>query len=293
MCYYEGEMIDYFDEEVLTKYDDLGTQTAVAEAMGLSQSTVSKVLRRNGIHIGRGGKQKKFDPQQFLDLWNELHNAQEVAKRIGTSDAYVYQVLWTKFGIRCPRNHPNKLDLPMEEIKDRYLGGESCAQIAETFDLSAERIRRRLRGYGVERRSLKESVPRGKRNRFYKNGEGKKEVMHYYRRQSYEVAAICFGQPLPQGWIIHHLNENPRDNRPENLVLFQSAHDHSAHHTQLRVLRRKGQPIDAIQVALENGAQALPQPPHPILLELDTDQPDPSGSPALPETFQQLSLLTS
>jgi predicted XRE-type DNA-binding protein len=286
-------MIDYFDEEVLAKYEDLDSQTAVAEAMGISQSTVSKVLRRNGIRIGRGGKQRKFEDQQFLDLWNEHHDTKDVADRIGTSRAYVTQVLWAKFGIRCPKNNPNKLDLPMEEIKERYEAGESCAQIAVTFGLSAERIRRRLRGYGVERRSLKESVPRGKRNRFYKNGEGKKEVLHYYRRQSYEVAAICLGQPLPQGWIIHHLNENPKDNRPENLVLFQTSGAHASHHLQLRVLRQKGQPADAIRVALENGAQVLPQPPNPILLEPDTDQPDPSDSQPQPETFRQLSLSMS
>ncbi len=283
--------MNYSDQEIIAAYVRLGTQKKVAREVGCAQSTVSAALRRNGIRVGRGGKSRKFDPQQFLDLWNEHHDTLEVAERIGTSRTYVAHVLKHKFGISVPRNMSTKYDLPMERIKERYEAGESCAQIAETFGLSAERIRRRLRGYGVPRRTLKESVPRGKRNRFYKNGEGKKEPLHYYRRQSYEVAAICLGQPVPKGWIIHHLNENPRDNRPENLVLFRSAAEHSAHHTQLRVLQRKGRTADAIQVALENGAVKLPQPPHPIQLEPYTGQPDPSDSQAQPEPFQQLSLL--
>ncbi len=281
------------DQEIIAAYNRLDKQVAVAQELGIAQSTVSAALRRNGIRIGKGGKQRKFDHQQFLDLWNQYGNTKDVAEQIGTSRTYVTMVLWNKFGIRVPRNHPNKYDLPMEEIKERYLAGESCGQIAETFGIPSERIRRRLRAYGVPRRSAAESVPRGKRNRFYKNGEGKREILHYYRRQAYEVAAICLGQPVPQGWIIHHLNENPEDNQPENLVLFQNQGDHSAHHTQLRVLQRKGLPTDAIQVALENGAVTLPQPPNPILIEPCTDQPDPSDSQLQPEPFQQLSLLAN
>lgn len=281
------------DQMVIQTYKELGNQTATAKQLGCSQSYVSTVLRRNGIRIGRGGKQRKFDPQQFLDLWNQYGNTKDVAEQIGTSRAYVTMVLKDKFGIRVPRNLSTKYDLPMEEIKERYLAGETCGQIAKTFGIPSERIRRRLRAYGVERRSAAESVPRGKKNRFYKNGEGKKDPLHYYRRQSYEVAAICLGQPVPQGWIIHHLNENPKDNRPENLVLFRSASDHSAHHTQLRVLQRKGQTADAIQVALENGAVRLPQPPRPIPLESCTDQLDLSDSQDQPETSQQLSLQMS
>jgi len=281
------------DEEIIETYERLGSQTAVATALGCSQSHVSTALCRNGIRIGRGGPQKKFDHQQFLDLWNQYHDTREVAERIGTSRTYVTMVLWDKFGIRCPKVHPNKISLPMESIKSRYLAGESCAQIAETFGLPAERIRRRLRAYGVPRRSLEASVPRGKRNRFYKNGKGKRNVMHYYRRQSYEVAAICLGQPVPQGWVIHHLNENPRDNRPENLILFRSPSDHSTYHVRLIDLQQKDPQADAIRVALENGAVVLPSPPHPIELEPCIDQPAPSDSQHSQGIVQQLSLLKS
>jgi len=281
------------DSEIIAAYKRLDNQIATARELGCSQSHVSTVLRRNNIRIGRGGKQRKFVEQDFLDLWNQYHDTAEVADRIGTSRSYVTQVLWDKFGIRCPKVHPNKIPLPMERIKRRYLAGESCAQIAQDFGLPAERIRRRLRSYGVPRRTLKQSVPRGRRNRFYKNGKGKREVMHYYRRQAYEVAAICLGQPVPKGWIIHHVNANPRDNRPENLLLFESQGEHAAYHILLIDLRQTDPQVDSIRVALENGAQALPSPPHPIELEPCTDPPDPFGSQDQPEPLQQLSLLMS
>lgn len=292
MCYHVVDMIPT-DEDIVATYRRLDRQTATAKMLGCSQSHVSTVLRRNGICIGKGTRQKKFEPQRFLDLWNEYHDTGKVAERIGTSRTYVTQVLWDKFGIRCPKIHPNKISLPMESIKRRYLDGETCGQIAETFGLSPERIRRRLRSYGVARRPAGESVPKGSRNRFYKNGKGKRKVMHYYRRQSYEVAAICLGQPLPKGWVIHHLNENPRDNRPENLILFRSPADHSTYHVRLIDLQQKDPQADAIRVALENGAVVLPSPPHPIELEPCIDQPAPSDSQHSQEIVQQLSLLKS
>lgn len=32
-----------------------------------------------------------------------------------------------------------------------------------------------------------------------------------------EVFTACFGK-IKSGWVIHHLDENPRNNAPENLV---------------------------------------------------------------------------
>lgn len=212
---------------IVQRFQELGTQTAVARDLGIFQSTVSKVLRSRGIRIGKGGR---------------------------------------------PPVHP----LPMDEVISRYLAGESTMQLAEAFGVESEVIRRRLRTKGVARRRI--GGPSGERNSQWKGG--KTPTMHYYRRQSYEVAAICLGRPLPQGQIIHHVDENPRNNDPSNLVLFSSPSDHTKFHQLLLRLQRTGQPIDANRLALENGAQALPSPPAPIVFELDTDQPDPSGRAA-------------
>jgi len=166
-----------------------------------------------------------------------------------------------------PPIHP----LPMDEVISRYLSGESTMQLAEAFDVDSEVIRRRLRTKGIARRRV--GGPNGERNSQWKGG--KAPTMHYYRRQSYEVAAICLGRPLPQGWVLHHVDEDPRNNDPSNLVVFHGQGDHAAFHQLLLRLQRTGQPIDAIPLALANGAQLLPAPPRPIVFEPGTGQPDP------------------
>jgi hypothetical protein len=106
----------------------------------------------------------------------------------------------------------------------------------------------------------------------YNEGEMDDELN--FRHQSYEVVAICLGQPTPQGWVIHHLNEIPQGNRPENLLLFQPASAHALYHQKLLRLQRKGLEVDATRMALESGAVKLPPPPPQFQLELDIDPND-------------------
>lgn len=271
---------------VVKMYQELGTQKKVAAALGVSQSKVGSVLRNQGICVGRGTKQKKFDYDEILRLWKEHHDTAMVADLIGTSRGYVNRVLTTQFGIRVPRNPKTKYKLPMDELAKRYRAGETCGEIARDIGIPSERVRRRLKAHGVKIRSAAESVPRGKKNVFYKNGKGEEEPLHYYRRQSYEVTAICLGQPVPQGWVIHHVDENPRNNQPENLMLFQSAQAHSRHHVLLLRLQRAGRQVDKTHAALESGAQMLPLPPNPIELLPCIEKPCPCDNHAMPEITQ-------
>lgn len=58
-------------------------------------------------------------------------------------------------------------------------------------------------------------------------------VMGYsFGRQVHQHVAVAekaLGRPLPKGAVVHHANGDPRDNRPENLVICDSA----AHHWEL------------------------------------------------------------
>lgn len=45
------------------------------------------------------------------------------------------------------------------------------------------------------------------------------------------VAEQKLGRPLKTGEVVHHINENKRDNRPENLMVFKSQAEHAAWHS--------------------------------------------------------------
>jgi hypothetical protein len=56
------------------------------------------------------------------------------------------------------------------------------------------------------------------------------------------IAERALGRYLPDGVEIHHVDENPRNNTPGNLVICQSKAYHKLLHVRMRVLRAGGDP---------------------------------------------------
>lgn len=55
----------------------------------------------------------------------------------------------------------------------------------------------------------------------------------YGRHEHRIVAEQMLGRPLKPGEVVHHIDENKRNNSPENLMVFASQKEHAAYHVKM------------------------------------------------------------
>jgi HNH endonuclease len=249
--------------------------------------TLDEALNAARTRMTRKGRGPRptLDWEAVIRTFFDCRNQHTTAARLGLRQGRVSAIL-RYCGVRLGRGKRDPVHpLPMEEVTRDYRGGTPTTELGRRHGVDPEVIRRRLRSAGVDRRPRGQYERRGSDNPQWKGG--REETMHYYRRQAYEVAAICFGQPLPRGTIIHHCDEDPKNNQPCNLLLFENQSAHGSFH-QLLLERQQTEPeVDAIRLALENGARRLPLPPNPIVLPPDIEAPAPRKKRRLPASARR------
>lgn len=62
------------------------------------------------------------------------------------------------------------------------------------------------------------------------SGEGKTYQKQNGRHIHRQVAEQMLGRKLKPGEVVHHINRDKRDNRPENLMIFESQAEHARWH---------------------------------------------------------------
>lgn len=131
-------------------------------------------------------------------------------------------------------------NLDINELKDMYLNQKmSACQIAKIKNCSDETIRYQLKKHNIPLRDIKQANglknKTGNKHHSFKhglNGNGyirttinkKRVILHRF------VAETILGRKLSKIEIVHHVNEDKTDNRPENLWIFSNQAAHGKYH---------------------------------------------------------------
>jgi DNA-binding CsgD family transcriptional regulator len=141
------------------------------------------------------------------------------------------------------RPHPAK-GVNSQIVCEMYKGGMSTPEIAKELGVSKASVLYHLAKGGQKLRSISEAVKlkiergqchiggKGEFNPAWRGGRYKdihgyilvyqpghhKQIGRHYVYEHVLIWEKVHNQPLPDGWIIHHLNGKKDDNRPENLV---------------------------------------------------------------------------
>lgn len=249
----------------------------IARVTERSPGTVARVLRREEMCTRR------------LGPWDGLStNQRERAKKDfcrGYSLSYLREVYgveldrlrseFAKAGLQKPSQHKTGIerlmDLAPYVLEDYTEGAIGVREAARRFGVHEGTMRVFLQQRGVLKSRGAQPGLENPQSKARQVGSADRDSGKYWARRTVELA---LGRKLPKGWVIHHMNENPRDQRQSNLWLFPATQLHSAYHMQQSESLAAGGRVAASQTALENGGVWLPQ----LLVQMQSE----------PETVEQL-----
>ena len=121
---------------------------------------------------------------------------------------------------QCVWNFSSKVKNP-----DGYASLKDYTNISATF--------RRINKFTNKKRMTLE-VKEKLRMAHLNSGEGKTYKKLFGRHEHRAVAEQILGRPLLDGEVVHHIDGDKRNNRPENIMVFRSQADHAKYHAEYK-----------------------------------------------------------
>ena len=221
------------NDEVECLYRLHGDLKQVARLVGVSRLTLMKYMDKHGIERKKNGE-FFIDKDELLSGYAKYKSTRVLARKYGVCRSVIKRLCKLHEIVLEPRLPSIRLVPIITSLIDK---GASSKDIADELDLTIGYVNELAKKYQLP---LIKSYHKGYiitwngYKKLYAPNDvdaDSKGYVHEHRRVMADSLGI---ESIPKNMVVHHINENKRDNRPENLAMM-TLEAHSKHHRDIKI----------------------------------------------------------